>query len=79
MFEVAIFAKPWYTITIEQNKEGPAVKTVKLILKICGCVMVLVGVACLIAGYMEELKKICCCSRKKAEEMAEFADYADVE
>ena len=54
-------------------------KTVKLILKICGCVMVLVGVACLIAGYMEELKKLCCCGRKKAEEVAEFADYADVE
>ncbi len=55
-------------------------KTVKLILKIGGCVMVLVGVACLIAGYMEELKKLCfCCGKKKAEEVAEFADYADVE
>lgn len=55
-------------------------KTVKLILKIGGCVMVLVGVACLIAGYMEELKKLCLgCGKKKEEEAAEFADYADVE
>ena len=54
-------------------------KTVKLILKIGGCVMLLVGVACLIAGYMEELKGLCSFGKKKAEEVAEFADYADVE
>ena len=53
-------------------------KTIKLILKIGGCVMVLVGVACLIAGYMEELKGLCF-RKKKAEEVAEFADYSDVE
>ena len=53
-------------------------KTVKVILKIGGCVMILIGVGCLIAGYMEQLKALV--SRKpKDEELVEFADYADVE
>lgn len=51
-------------------------KTMKLLLKIGGIVIIALGVACLVVGYMDQIKRIFpkrkCCTR-------EFADYADVD
>lgn len=52
-------------------------KTLKLILKIGGYVMIVMGVACLVAGYFDDLKALVPC--KKKELPAEYADFADVD
>ena len=52
-------------------------KTAKLLLKIGGFVMLVAGVACLVAGYFDQIKALCPC-KKKADQPAEFADFADV-
>lgn len=49
-------------------------KTVKLLLKISGFIVIAVGVACLIVGYMDQLKQLL--PQRKSQE---FADYADVD
>jgi len=53
-------------------------KTAKLFLKIGGCVLIALGAACLVMGYLDRLKALCPC-KKKAEVPEEFADFADVE
>lgn len=52
-------------------------KTAKLILKIGGYVMIVVGVACLVVGYLDQIKTLC--SGKKKELPKEYEDFADVE
>ncbi len=52
-------------------------KTMKLLLKIGGFVMLAAGVACLVAGYFDQIKALCPC--KKQELPAEYEDFADVE
>ncbi len=52
-------------------------KTMKLLLKIGGFVMLAAGVACLVAGYFDQIKALCPC--KKKELPAEYEDFADVE
>ncbi len=51
-------------------------KTMKLLLKIGGFIMILAGVACVVAGYSEQIKALL---PKKKVLPAEFEDYADVE
>ena len=53
-------------------------KTLNLILKIGGYVMIVMGVACLVAGYFDQLK-VLIPGKKKAELPAEYADFADVD
>ena len=53
-------------------------KTVKLLFKIGGCVLIVLGAVCLVVGYLDQLKALCPC-KKKAEVPEEFADFADVE
>jgi len=53
-------------------------KTLKLILKIGGYVMIVMGVACLVAGYFDNIKALIPCKKKEALP-EEFADFADVD
>jgi len=52
-------------------------KTVKLLLKIGGYVMIVAGVACLVVGYLDQIKELR--PFKKKELAKEYEDYADVE
>lgn len=52
-------------------------KTAKLLLKIGGFVMLVAGVACLVAGYFDQIKALCPCKKKELPE--EYEDFADVE
>lgn len=49
-------------------------KTVKTLLKIGGLIIAAAGIACVIAGYMDQIKLIL--PKRKG---SEFADYADVD
>lgn len=49
-------------------------KTMKLLLKIGGFLMLLAGVACLAAGYMDEIKALLPGKKEIPEEYADFAD-----
>ena len=49
-------------------------KAIKVILKICAIVLLVLGAACLIYGYLDEIKAKLPCRRRPAE----FDDYADV-
>ena len=48
----------------------------KLLLKIGGFIMILAGAACVVAGYMDEIKALL---PGKKEIPAEYADFADVD
>lgn len=49
-------------------------KTMKMLLKIGGYIMILAGVACLVAGYMDQIKARL---PKKTTLPPEYEDYAD--
>ena len=51
-------------------------KTMNLVLKICGIVMIAAGVVCLVVSYMDKAKGL---FAKKAVQPAEYADFADVD
>jgi len=48
----------------------------KILLKIGGFLMLIAGAACLVAGYMDEIKALL---PGKKEVPEEFADFADVD
>ena len=50
-------------------------KAIRLILKISAVVFALLGAACLIAGYFDELKALLPAGKQDSE----FEDYADVD
>lgn len=51
-------------------------KTMKTLLKIGGLVMLLAGAACLVAGYLDQIKALC---PKKKTLPPEYEDFADVD
>ena len=51
-------------------------KTMKLLLKIGGVIMIVAGIACVVAGYFDNIKAL---MPKKKVLPAEYADFADVE
>ena len=51
-------------------------KTMKLLLKIGGAIMIAAGIACVVAGYFDNIKAL---MPKKKVLPAEYADFADVE